>query len=50
MVNRLTAMQREIAFGARDSLLSVTTLSFDIAALEPPSGESSTCALWEALI
>jgi hypothetical protein len=50
VVNLLTAIQREIAFSARDSLLSVTTLSFDIAALEPPSGVSSTRALWEALI
>lgn len=34
VVNLLTAMRREIAFSARDSLLSVTTISFDIAALE----------------
>lgn len=34
LANLLAAMQREIAFGADDSFLAVTTLSFDIAALE----------------
>ncbi len=34
MVNLLTTMQREIAFTTDDSLLAVTTISFDIAALE----------------
>ncbi len=34
VVNLLMAIEREIAFGAHDSLLSVTTISFDIAALE----------------
>src|SRR5258708_7113695 len=34
LVNLLAAMQRDLAFEARDSFLAVTTLSFDIAALE----------------
>lgn len=34
VVNLLTAMQSEIGFNADDRLLSVTTISFDIAALE----------------
>ncbi|HEX2888671.1 amino acid adenylation domain-containing protein, partial [Vineibacter terrae] len=34
VVNLLAAVQRDIGFGAGDSLLAVTTLSFDIAALE----------------
>lgn len=34
LVNLLAAMQREPGFNARDRLLAVTTLSFDIAALE----------------
>jgi amino acid adenylation domain-containing protein len=34
VVNLLTAMAREPGLGARDSLLAVTTVSFDIAALE----------------
>lgn len=34
VVNLLAAMQRELAFDARDRFLAVTTLSFDIAALE----------------
>jgi amino acid adenylation domain-containing protein len=34
VVNLLTAIRREIGFVARDRLLAVTTLSFDIAALE----------------
>jgi amino acid adenylation domain-containing protein len=34
VVNLLAAMQREPGFAASDSLLAVTTLSFDIAALE----------------
>ena len=34
LVNLLAAMQRAPGFGPKDSLLAVTTLSFDIAALE----------------
>ena len=34
VVNLLTSMQRQPGFGAADSLLAVTTLSFDIATLE----------------
>lgn len=34
VVNLLAAFQQELAFGAADCLLAVTTLSFDIAALE----------------
>ena len=34
IVNLLTSVQREPGFGAEDTLLAVTTLSFDIAALE----------------
>jgi len=34
LVNFLLSMQRQLAFGERDSLLAVTTLSFDIAGLE----------------
>lgn len=34
LVNLLAAMQREIAFTPGDSLLAVTTLSFDLAAFE----------------
>jgi non-ribosomal peptide synthetase component F len=34
VVNLLAAMQGELDFGAEDSFLAVTTLSFDIAALE----------------
>src|SRR6266436_2497390 len=34
LVNLLGAMQRDLAFDAGDSFLAVTTLSFDIAALE----------------
>jgi amino acid adenylation domain-containing protein len=34
VVNLLAAMQDELDFGAEDSFLAVTTLSFDIAALE----------------
>jgi len=34
VVNLLSAIRREIGFDARDRLLSVTTISFDIAALE----------------
>jgi amino acid adenylation domain-containing protein len=34
LVNLLTSMQREPGFGRQDVLLAVTTISFDIAALE----------------
>jgi amino acid adenylation domain-containing protein len=34
VVNLLTAVQRDLDFGPADSLLAVTTLSFDIAGLE----------------
>ena len=34
VVNLLSSMQREPGFSARDGLLAVTTMSFDIAALE----------------
>jgi amino acid adenylation domain-containing protein len=34
LVNLLASMQREPGFGVQDALLAVTTLSFDIAALE----------------
>jgi amino acid adenylation domain-containing protein len=34
VVNLLSAFQRELGFGVTDRLLAVTTLSFDIAALE----------------
>ena len=34
LVNLLTALQRDLDFSADDSFLAVTTLSFDIAALE----------------
>jgi amino acid adenylation domain-containing protein len=34
VVNLLAAVQRDLEFGPRDTLLALTTLSFDIAALE----------------
>lgn len=52
LTNLLFAMQETLPFGANDSLLAVTTLSFDIAALELflplVSGGSLTIATREA--